>query len=384
MRVLTRLPRLALAAAVLAAAPARAQDGPPAPYELVRTLRTLQDRIALGDAEAHQAYRSTLTDQAALFSKMPDEVWNDPRNRRAAVAYALSGGDPRPLRKLLVISTGQEKTVVRAAMAYAENRNAEAMELLAEIDPRSLDASIAGHVALVRAELATKKDPDKALALVSEARLLAPGTMIEEAALRHESALAATKGDADRFETATMRYFRRFPNSVHMANFRRQFASYMVLRAMGEDAARRSRMQTELTETATVQQQDIYLSIAWEGVRAGKVELVRWAAGNAARLAAGDSAEQLRSRLCEAAVSLVTDDYDKALAVLEGLPVDRLSAEEEELLAAALRIAKEVRRMPPLPGDGAQAPAGVGASAIMTTARKTIARVDDLLRETRK
>ena len=91
-----------------------------------------------------------------------------------------------PVRKLLVISTGQEKTIVRAAMAYAENRNAEAMELLAEVDPRSLDASIAGHVALVRAELATKKDPDKALALVSEARLLAPGTMIEEAALRHE------------------------------------------------------------------------------------------------------------------------------------------------------------------------------------------------------
>ena len=86
---------------------------------------------------------------------------------------------------------------------------------------------------------------------------------------------------------------------------------------------------------------------------------MRWAAGNAARLAAGDSAEQLRSRLCEAAMSLVTDDYDKALAALEGLPVDRLSAEEEELLAAALRIAKEVRRMPPVPGDGAQAPAGV-------------------------
>ena len=75
---------------------------------------------------------------------------------------------------------------MRAAMAYGENRNAEAMELLAEIDPRSLDASIAGHVALVRRSWRRRRIADKALALVGEARLLAPGTMIEEAALRHE------------------------------------------------------------------------------------------------------------------------------------------------------------------------------------------------------
>ena len=148
-----------------------------------------------------------------------------------------------------------------------------------------------------------------------------------------------------------MRYVRRFANSVHMGNFRRQLAVDVATRGMADDPARRSRLEAALEFLAASQRQDVYLSIAWEGLKGGGVDLVRWAAANAARLASEDSAQHLRSRLCEAAALIVTDEFDKGLSILESIPADRLNEEEAALLAAALRIAKQVRREPkPLEG----------------------------------
>ena len=46
-------------------------------------------------------------------------------------------------------------------------------------------------------------EPQEALALLDEARLLSPGTLVEEAALRRSIALAAALGDAKRFALAS-------------------------------------------------------------------------------------------------------------------------------------------------------------------------------------
>jgi chemotaxis protein MotC len=371
--------RLALAAAMLGRAPALGAEVAPQPYELVRALRSTQDRIADGDRAAFLAYRTMLSEQAALLARVADDAWQDPRNVRAAVAFVLSGGDPAVLRKLVALTTGRDQALVKAALAYGENRNSEAAKLLADLDPRALDQSIAGHIALVHSEILSKKQPEKAMALLDDARLLAPGTMIEEAALRREAALAAEQGAADRFEKLAIQYLRRFPRSVHMPSFQRQLAQDMAKRAMADDADRRTRMEAVMSDLTPARQADIYLAIAWEGTKAGKVDLVRWAARNAARLAEEGSPQQRRARLCEAAVLVVTEEIDAALAVLNAMPADQLDAEEEGLLAAALRLAGEMRRAPVLPPQAADPPAGAVAAPILATARTAMARVDALL-----
>lgn len=379
-QVLAQILLPALVMAFLPSAPASGAPASAQPFELMRSLRALQDRIASGDAVSFLSYPRTLAEYAALFAETPDEVWKDRRNVRAAIAFAFSGGDPQVLERLARLETGPEKTLIKAALAYGGNRNAEAMELLADANPRTLDPSIAGHVALVRSELLTKKDPDKALALLADARLLAPGTMIEESALRREAALAADRGDAGRFEILMRQYLRRYANSVHMASFRRQFATSLATRGMADDVERRSRMETAMAVLEPRQREEMYLSVAWEGILAGRVDLVRWAAANSTRLAVADSPQHLRSRLFEAAVMLVaTDAFDKGLAELRALPADKLDAEEEGLLAAALSVAAEIRRAPrPLPGPADQPP-GTSPPRIAAVANGAIARVDDLL-----
>ena len=119
--------------------------------------------------QLQQGLQKQLTEQ---LGQARDEAWKDPRNVRAAVALVLSGGDPRVLQPLVSQVAGQELTLVRGALAYGQNHNAEAMELLADVDARTLDPSVAGHIALVQAELLAKKDRKKSLALLAEARLL--------------------------------------------------------------------------------------------------------------------------------------------------------------------------------------------------------------------
>jgi chemotaxis protein MotC len=371
-------------AALFSAGGVHCQERPPEPFELVRSLRSLQDRIAGGDTAAHLSYRKALSQLTEQLGQVRDEAWKDPRNVRAAVALVLSGGDPRVLQPLVSQVAGHDRTLVRGALAYGLNHNAEAMELLADVDARTLDPSVAGHVALVQAELLAKKDREKALALLAEARLLAPGTMIEEAALRREVALAVESSDADRFEISTMQYVRRFANSVHMPNFRRQWAVDVATRGMAEDPARRSRLDDTLEFLSASQRQDIYLFIAWEGLKRGGVDLVRWAAVKAALLASEDSAKHLRSRLCEAAVLIVTDEFDKGLSTLESIPADRLNEEETGLLAAAFRIAEQVRREPKLAEGNSERPREATEPRIVVTVKSAIDRVDTVLSGGRK
>jgi chemotaxis protein MotC len=366
-------------AALLAARDARCEESRPAPYELARILRSVQDKIAAGDSKAFLSYRTELTRITDRVGEAGKEDWKDPRNVRAAVAIVLSGGDPQLLEPLVDQASGQEQTLVRAALAYGLNHNGEAAELLAGVDARKLDATIAGHVALVQAELVAKKDRVKTLALLADARLLAPGTMIEESALRREVTLAVERGDVEGFEAAATRYVRRFAHSVHMANFRRQLAIDVATRGLADDAQRRARLDATLESVAVDRRQDLYLSIAWEGLKSGSMEVVRWAAAKASALASEDSEQSLRSRLCEAAALVVTDEPDKGRAILEGMPVDRLDEEEKDLLAAALRVAKEIRRETKPAAANAERPRDAAEPAIAASVRSAIAQVDSIL-----
>ena len=174
-------------------------------------------------------------------------------------------------------------------------------------------------------------------------------------------------------------YLRRFASSVHMATFRRQFATSIATRGMGDDLQRRSRMEAVIGALPPSQREDVYLSVAWEGIMAGRVDLVRWATASATGLSADDSPQQLRARLFAGAVLLVTDEFERGVSQLRALPPDQLDAEEEGLLAAALSVADEVRRASPLPQSADNAPPGASAPAVAAVAKATIAKVDNLL-----
>lgn len=92
---------LPLAAAILAGIglPALA-DLPTRPLGAVRSLHHIQDQIARGDPSAFQLQSSTLRVIDELFASLDADALADPAERRAVLAYAVSGGNPATFARL--------------------------------------------------------------------------------------------------------------------------------------------------------------------------------------------------------------------------------------------------------------------------------------------
>ena len=112
-----------------------------------------------------------------------------------------------------------ERALVRGALAYITSHETDALEPLSKIDLDTLDLRLAGQIAFARSVLVTKRDPKAAVLLLDWARLLAPGGLVEEAALRRETALLTEAGKSPRVATLTRQYATRFPASLYAADF---------------------------------------------------------------------------------------------------------------------------------------------------------------------
>jgi chemotaxis protein MotC len=373
-----KLASVAMAGVLIAAGAAHGQDGKGEPFELVRSMQSLQDQVVRGNTRAHAAQRELLGRIAEQFEALDAQKWKDPKNARAAVVFVLSGGNARVLQKMIRGGAGADlgEKLLKGALAYGEGRHEEAADLLGGIEARKLDPGMAGHVAYVQGELAAKKEPAKALAHLDDARLLSPGTIVEEAALRRQIALLAAAGKADRYELLATQYLRRFAGSVYAGGFRQQFAAAIAAHTNAGEPGRLVRLESMLGGVEQADRREVYLTIAKEAIAKGKVDMAKFAAANAGRLAEDSSAERERARLYEGAALIATEDFDRGVAMLGALERTKLADTDSALLESALAIAGQVRSLPDVP---ASEPADAAGGQILEQARKSVAQVDDLL-----
>ncbi len=382
----------------LLAALAWGEEAPQQPYTLVRSLRRLQDQAALGSKDAHALQRTLMAQIAQKIRQARPEAWREPRNMRAVIVYVLSGGDPGVLRGLLKAGAlaGVDENLLKGTLAYGEGRNAEAAQFLAGLDARSLDPVLAGHVALVQAMLAEKNDAGKAVILFDDARLLSPGTLIEEAALRREALLIAASGKPEGFEMLAAQYFRRFGHSVYAGNFRWQFAAVLAGPGYGDDAGPLARLAPVLEALNTEERRELYLWTAQLAVVKGKAALTCFAAEQAAPLVETQSAEGVRLRLYHAAALVAGEAFEKGLAMLKSIDRAVLSGQEADLLDAALSVGEQVQHLPEAhlsgawPQSEANTPGRAGKSGLddgriaAGRARTVIGQADQLLGRAKK
>ncbi|TIU20224.1 MAG: chemotaxis protein MotC, partial [Mesorhizobium sp.] len=85
---------LLLLAAAGSPAAAFAQDDGLQPYQLVRSLQLIQDRIAGGDHAALPMQAKLLEMTDARLRAADAEDFKDPKNFRALLVYGMSGGNP--------------------------------------------------------------------------------------------------------------------------------------------------------------------------------------------------------------------------------------------------------------------------------------------------
>lgn len=359
-----------------------------APHEFVRRLQSLQDQIAQGSTAAFESQRALLDGIEQAFDGMQSEVWQDRQNAAALVTYVLSGGKPTVLRKALAGDPlpALDERLMRGALAYVEGRPSEAKEFFAEIDARDFPASMGSQLAIAQAALVVAEDPKQAAAFLDIARLLSPGTLAEEAALRREILVAGELQDAGKFESLSRQYLQRFRHSVYAGNFRQKFAAALTRMEFIGDHEQLPRLDEILAELEPDARLELFLVIARAAVVQGKPEAARFSAERVLSEVAAGTLDEARATLYRAAASAVMPEgLDRALTDLKAVDRALLEPSDQLLYDAALSTSKLIgaaTEVAPL-SAAAEIPAEDDGAAttnpIIASAEDAIKAVDALL-----
>ena len=131
-----------------------------------------------------------------------------------------------------------ERALARGALAYVTNHEADALELLGSARSRGAGraARRAGRFRALGAQDPAR--PEGARSPISTGRVsLAPGGLVEEAALRREIALLAETRDAARVALLTRQYADRFAASLYAPDFFRDLARLIARTGLADDPA---------------------------------------------------------------------------------------------------------------------------------------------------
>ncbi|WP_262299134.1 chemotaxis protein MotC [Microvirga sesbaniae] len=376
----------------------------PSPVQLVRTLHLMQDQIAIGSTEAHLGQRGLLAILDDRFMNLEPETWQSGKNVRAAVSFVLSGGNPGILRKLLDLGsatiTENDRPLIEGALAYVEGREETAQNSLASLDPQSLPPTLGAQLALVQAALMVRKNVAKSDELLDFVRLQAPGTLLEEAALRRQVFVASQTNNMVKFQSLATDYLRRYRHSIYAGNFRQRLASALTRVDFGKEASRFEGAVAMMSELEPDARRDLYLLAARSSIEQGFTTSARMMADKAQELAGSDRVSAARAKLYRAA-SLITSPQaiDGAVNDLHGLDQSLLAESDIDLLKSALAMAAEIRRIPEIRSvqggaekpiqatltvegsrAGADSAQGLEKLQALSKARDALSRVDRLIK----
>jgi chemotaxis protein MotC len=318
--------------------------------DLVDELRGIQLRIAHGDKAAYPAQLNQLKTIGAAIATASPETWKTKREADSLVIYILSGGSLANVEPLLKGDAliESERSLARGALAYVTNHETAAIALLNEINLTALDARLAGEVAFARSVLETKRDTKAAVELLDWARLVEPGGLVEEAALRREIALLADARDMSRLAVLIRQYASRFAASLYAPDFLRDLAGAVARLGLVDDPADYKLLSNAVAPLPPDCRREFLLNLAKSGVVSARFAAAASAATEALEGSKADSPEAMRARLYLAASRLFSDAYDAAIADLKTLSPSELDRADASLLAAARKVAAELRIVPDL------------------------------------
>jgi chemotaxis protein MotC len=406
-----------LAAAVLAAAPfvarAAAQERfDLEPYQMVRSLELVQDRIAGGDEAALPMQRKLLEMIDAKLIATPVAGFDDRRNFDALLVYAISGGNPETVETVVLrLDLKPPRAALGAGiLGYVRGRPAEAEKALHDIDPLTQPIELGAYLALIKGSVAAPENSAAALKLFDEARLLGPGSLVEEAALRRSIMIALKRRDADLFLDYSEQYVRRFLHSPYAS----QFADAFVIGVVDmHDRIDLDKVAATLNEMDADRRKFIYLRLARKSAIDGLADITAFASRMAdTRNDPHSKTGDPRVLLYSSIASMGSGSVGAVAAQLQSIDRNKLSESDQRLLDAAQAVVGEViappaapaaasaeprqpsgtagpppvskAAAPPSPGKPAGADAAALAASMKTVSdtRRKLAAIDELIKET--
>jgi chemotaxis protein MotC len=350
MTMLKAIRTLLLCACAFCAVPAmdaNAQDQEDlAPYKMLRSLQYIQDAIVLGDHSASEMQRFMLAAIDKRLRESDPSIFDDPRNVDAAFIYAMSGGNPETLTYLANhdIEGNFDTRVVDALSHYLAGKGGLMVEGLAKVIGEYRNSRVGPYLYLVLGNATAQQSTAKSLQYYDWARLTAPGTNIEEAALRRSIALATRGAMPEKGFAFSLSYARRFLTSPYASQFADVFVELAVAN-YGEQT--KAKIEEILGFMDKPRQREVYLRIARRAAIGGMQELARLASARAEDLSdATDAEPRALASLYSGLAGVPSKGILEAVKDISSIPDAELSPRDRALRQAATVIAQEVLRVP--------------------------------------
>lgn len=315
------------------------------PYRMLRSLQFVQDTVVRGDHSAAEMQRFMLGTIDDRLRTADSKVYQDPRNVDAALIYAMSGGNPATLEYLVArdIDGNFDNRVSDALRKYLSGKGTLIAKSLGDIASEYKNAKIGPYLALVAGNVTLTKDPAAALKFYDWARLTAPGTIVEEAALRRSLAVAVDAKIVGKASLYANGYARRFLYSPYASQFADLFVRFVVEHY---EVLKPQDIEATLGYMDVDRRREVYLRVAREAAIAGRKELARMASDQARLLSGSEEGADALANLYGSLVGVPTENVDDAMAVLMQIPEEALSPRDRALRQAAETVAKQVLRKP--------------------------------------
>ena len=311
----------------------------------LRALQLVQDRIVSGNIKAVDAQRALLEQMIATLETRAGLAGLSQHDAEVFLPMALlNGADPERVRAILGQSGVQtQNAFLLGALAYAEGRVPEALAAFDKVDEVELQPLSRAQFDLTKGVMLVSTEPEKAVKNFAKARLGAPGTLIEEAALRREALLEMARPDV--FLPLVRSYLHRFSASPFASAFISQFAfSISDLDEKTQDSIT-SQLDGLLAQAQRQDRQNFYAILARSSLIGGNHALANYATERAVS-ELSDPSQLLSARLYRAAFNIAGQNHVAAAAELESLMRVPLQAADREILSAAISVAQELRRWP--------------------------------------
>jgi chemotaxis protein MotC len=373
------------------------------PYKMMRSLQFIQDAIVLGDHSAGEMQRFMLKTLDQRLRSLGPEAFRDTRNVDAVFIFAMSGGNPQTLEYMASrdVEGNFDNRLSRVLRRYLQGQGASVLPNFEELVKEYGNTDVGPYLALVAGNVTAGAEPQKALEYFDKTRLLAPGSNLEEAALRRSLVVLLQASDFSRGLDLSAKYVRRFLYSPYASQFVDMFVQLVV---DGDGKFEKSRWTDIVAMMDDERARELCLRVSRRAVLAGKKDLARDAAACADQrpaVTAGD--EKAVGQLYGDLADISTPNVNDVAKSLSQIPDAALSERDRNLRDAARNIAEQIL----MPASASGAPAApkpstenamTGAAAAQPSVRQIadkennfqsyvdqnrlkLQQIDDLLRE---
>jgi chemotaxis protein MotC len=324
--------------------------GPPTPLsDMMVDVQRVQAHMAQGDKPAYDEQRIRLKAIGAKIAAAGPEAFKVRTERDAVVVYLLSGGQPRDAAKIADRGDfpAEERDLLRGAIGYALGRQQDAEALLA-FDAKTQSLRLGSQLAYAQSVLLTSKDQRKSLELLDVARLLSPGSLIEEAALRRQILLVGDLRDSDRVAFLARQYVERFGKSIYAGNFVQGLTTTAVRYDLCSDLANLDKFSSLLELVTPEQRHSFLLGVARASLLLGRFDVAALAAQRAQQPPAPGTPDDARAHMYDTIARFAHMSAEESKAAFAAIDASKLTPADRDLLAAGTHIHDHLYEMPPL------------------------------------